>query len=128
MINPSIYRAYDIRGEYPRDLSEDVVRHIAGELDKKLFKKGVIIVAHDARNSSPALYKAVIKGLNGREIIKVGPATTPMFYFLVASKKVAGGIMITASHNPSQWNGLKVVGPKVAPVSGFDIQKIIDNK
>lgn len=128
MINPSIYRAYDIRGEYPQDLNEDVVLHIACELDKKLFKKGVVVVAHDARNSAPALYKAVISGLKGRELIKVGPATTPMFYFLVASKKVAGGIMVTASHNPPKWNGLKVVGPKAAPVSGFDIQKIIDNK
>lgn len=128
VVNPSIYRAYDIRGIYPRDLDTDGAEYIAKELNKKLFKKGAVVVAHDVRKSSPLLYKAVIKGLKGREVIKVGPATTPMFYFLAVSRKAVGGIMITASHNPSEWNGLKVVGPKVMPVSGSDIKKIIENK
>lgn len=126
MINPSIYRAYDIRGVYPTDLGDDTAEKIAAKLEKGLFGKGAILVAHDARKSSPMLYKAVIRGLRGREVIKVGPATTPMFYFLVASRKVAGGIMVTASHNPPQWNGLKVVGPKARPINGFDIRKIME--
>ena len=124
MANPSIYRAYDIRGIYPKDFNEKIVEHIAGKLDKNLFKKGAILVAHDARTSSLSLYEALIRGLKGRKLIKIGEATTPMFYFLVTSKKAAGGIIVTASHNPPEWNGLKVVGPKAVPINGFDIKKI----
>ncbi|MDD4931190.1 MAG: hypothetical protein PHG66_03515 [Candidatus Colwellbacteria bacterium] len=126
MINPSIYRAYDIRGKYPAEIDEDVVRHIVSSLNVRFFKKGPIVIAHDARNSSPALYKAVIEALRGREIMKVGPSTSPMFYFSVAANKAAGGVMVTASHSPSEWNGLKIVGPKAVPLNGFDTKKIIE--
>ena len=125
MADDSIYRAYDIRGVYPKDFNEKIAEHIADKLDKKLFKKGAVLVAHDTRKSSPLLYEAIIRGLKGRKVIKVGGATTPMFYFLVTSKKASGGIIVTASHNPPEWNGLKVVGPKAAPINGFDIKKIL---
>ncbi len=127
-IDPSIYRAYDIRGRYPSELNEPVAETIARALSKSFFKKGPVVVARDARESSPALYEAVIKGLEGREIITVGPSTTPMFYFFTAARKAAGGIMITASHNPPEWNGLKMVGPKASPINGFDVKKIVDKK
>lgn len=126
MINPSIYRAYDIRGKYPSELDGKIARYIVSVLSEKFFKKGKIVVAHDARNSSPALYKAVIEGLKGREVVKVGAATSPMFYFSVAAGKAAGGVMVTASHNPSEWNGLKIVGQKAVPLNGFDVKKIIE--
>jgi phosphomannomutase/phosphoglucomutase len=125
-ITPSIFRAYDIRGKYPSEINVFAARKVAEFLAKNVFKKGPIVVAYDARNSSPALYKAVIKGLASRKKIMIGPSTTPMFYFFVIDRKAAGGIMITASHNPPEWNGLKIVGPKSSPINGFDVRKAME--
>ena len=127
-INPSIYRAYDVRGKYPSELNETAAEEVARSLSKNFFGKGPVVVAHDARKSSPALYRSAIKGLEGRDIIAVGPSTTPMFYFFVTEKKAAGGIMVTASHQPAEWNGLKTVGLKAVPINGFDIKKKADKK
>jgi phosphomannomutase len=128
VIDSSIYRAYDIRGRYPKEFNEQTATIIASALHKRFFNNGPILIAHDARKSSSVLYKAVIKGLKGRKLIKAGAATTPMFYFLVNSHKAGGGIMVTASHNPPEWNGLKVVGKKAFPISGFDIKKIVQDE
>lgn len=109
--------------------------------------KSKIIVGRDGRLSSPSLYKTVIKALEiipplagsrqpkiykksgGRnsklEIVPVGTITTPMLYFLVNKLKADGGIMVTASHNPKEYNGLKVVGPKAKPISGTEIKELI---
>jgi phosphomannomutase/phosphoglucomutase len=125
-INPSIYRAYDIRGKYPSDLDVLAAEKVARSLSELFFKKGPVVVAHDARMSSPALYEAVIRGLKDRKIISVGPSTTPMFYFFVTVRSAAGGIMVTASHQPAEWNGLKPVGPRAYPINGFDIKKMMD--
>ncbi len=112
-----------------------------------------IVVGHDARLSSKSLYKAILKGIGnpafakasaGRQesgirrtkkiltihdsrfkIHAVGMITTPMLYFLVNHFKAIGGIMITASHNPPEFNGMKVVGPKAVPMSGKEIQALI---
>lgn len=135
-INAKIFKANDIRGRYPEEIDERVVSLIAGVLKNKVFKKGKIIAAHDARLSSPALYKAVLKGLSYSDvlenlrmrIIPVGLATTPMFYFLVNHFKAVGGIMVTASHNPPHYNGLKAVGRRAEPLSGKDILKLFDFK
>jgi len=142
MMNPKIFKAYDIRGKYPDELNEEAVGVITKTLAEKVFKKGDLIIAHDARLSSPALYKSVIEALSVKRLasskssktpnpkrhtlIEVGLATTPMFYFLAASLKAAGGIMITASHNPKEYNGMKVVGPGAAIISGLEIQKLLD--
>ena len=128
MIDPSIYRAYDVRGRYPKEMNADAAGKIAEALAGDFFKKGFLVVAHDARKSSPDLYRAVIKGLKGRKVIKMGPATTPMFYYLIASRNASGGVMVTASHNPPEWNGLKIVGPEAAPISGFDVKKIVEDE
>ena len=123
-INSKIFKAYDIRGRYPSEINEKAVAEIAKKLPKLLGNK--IIVAHDARLSSPALYRAVLKGLQHSDILKnVGMTTTPMFYFLVNKLKASGGIMVTASHNPKNYNGLKVVGKNAKPISGKEIQKLI---
>lgn len=126
-MNPKIFKAYDIRGEYPGEIDEKAVSEIAGKLSKFAGKK--IVVAHDARLSSPALYRAAIRGIkyqvSGIKIIEVGLATTPMFYFLVNKLKASGGIMVTASHNPKKFNGLKIVGPQARPISGQEILKLI---
>ncbi|MDP3999663.1 MAG: hypothetical protein Q8P76_03680 [bacterium] len=119
-MNEKIFKAYDIRGQYPREINERVVSAIAIKLPKLLGKR--IVVAHDARLSSPALYKAVLKGLQHSNVLKnVRMTTTPMFYFLVNKLKASGGIMVTASHNPKNFNGLKVVGKNAKPISGKEI-------
>lgn len=127
MINPKIFKAYDIRGKYPAELNEEAAQIITKALAEKVFKQGEVVVAHDARLSSPALHEAVLGVLRGFKfkIHEVGLATTPMFYFLVADLKASGGIMITASHNPKEYNGLKIIGPGGAIMPGTEVQKWI---
>lgn len=126
-----IFRAYDVRGEYPKELNEKIVERIAIALGRR-FKKGKVIIGHDGRLSSPALYNAVLRGEKKvrslRTIGKVGLITTPMLTFLVNSQNAAGGIMVTASHNPKRINGLKMLGPKGVPISGLQIQKILNSQ
>lgn len=129
-IDKKIFKAYDIRGRYPEELNEETAAFIAAGI-KKIFNKGPVVIARDVRLSSSALYKAVIQGLQTPnfklQTIKVGLATTPMFYFLVNHYKAGGGIMVTASHNPKNYNGLKIVGKRALLFSGKDILKIIGN-
>ncbi|MBU6500386.1 MAG: hypothetical protein KGJ89_00965 [Patescibacteria group bacterium] len=127
MIPQSIFKAYDIRGKYPDAINEENVKKIVGGL-QKFFKKGKVVVARDARLSSPRLYAAAIAGLKkfkGIKIISIGVSTTPMLYFFVNYFRASGGIMITASHNPGEYNGLKVVGAAAVPISGEDIKKSV---
>src|SRR3989338_4277561 len=97
-INPTIFKAYDVRGKYPQALNDSAAFSIAKKLPRIL--KGIIVVGHDTRLSSPALYKAVLKGIKHQassiKIIKAGMMTTPMLYFLVDKLKAGGGIMVTA--------------------------------
>jgi len=127
-INPKIFRANDIRGEYPEEINENIVSEIVNGL-ADLFSEGKIIVAHDIRLSSSSLYKTVLNQFKNKnhnlEIIEAGLATTPMFYFLVKKNKAVGGIMITASHNPKNYNGLKVIDKNALPISGTEILKIL---
>ena len=123
----TIFKANDIRGKYPDELNEEAAGQIAAALAKH-WSSGKIVVAHDARLSSPALYRAVIKSLalHARFMIQeVGLSTTPMFYFLVNELKAAGGIMVTASHNPKEYNGLKIVGPRAAVINGKEVYGLL---
>lgn len=131
-----IFGAYDIRGRYPGDINESILAEIIPAVVKILKKKGMtkIIVGHDARLSSPSLYKAVIRTLKSLQTknyklqtITSGMITTPMLYFLVNKLKAAGGIMVTASHNPKEYNGLKVVCRNATPISGKEILKKMTN-
>ncbi len=116
MISASIFKAYDIRGIYPLEIDEKTVFQIARafavlrqkELGREKLK---IVVGQDMRLSSPALAEAVKKGLvqQGIEVINIGLTATPTFYFAVSFFGDDGGIMITASHNPREYNGLKLV-------------------
>lgn len=128
-INLAIFKANDVRGRYPEELNETAAGEIARALAEKVFRKGTVVVAHDARLSSPALYAAVIKAFKFHDssfkLHEIGLSTTPMFYFLVNELKAAGGIMITASHNPKEYNGMKAVGPKAAVISGEEIWELI---
>lgn len=125
----SIFKANDIRGIYPEELNETIVAEIAAALGGYFGKKATLVVGHDARLSSPKLYQALINGVRSRNknirCIKAGIMTTPMLYFLVSEYEADGGIMITASHNPKQYNGLKVVKAGARPVSGTEIGKLM---
>lgn len=128
-INPGIFKANDIRGEYPSEINEKIISEIVKKLSD-FFNSGKIVIAHDARLSSPSLYKAAVRKFQAPgskfQVIKAGLTTTPMFYFLVKKSKAIGGIMITASHNPSNYNGLKIVDKNVLPISGLEIKKLFN--
>ncbi len=107
-INPTIFRAYDIRGIYPQDLDENAAYRIARAFGEIYSQAQKIVVAQDPRQSSPALAKAIIRGLveGGKDVIDIGIAPDPLFYFTIFNKKFDGGIMISGSHNPKEYNGL----------------------
>lgn len=125
-INPSIFRAYDIRGIYPQDLNERGVfligQAFAKFLEKTEAKKSgklKIAVGRDNRLSGPALRRHLIRGITsmGVDAVDLGLATTSMLYFAVARYRYDGGIIITASHNPKKYNGFKLVRENAIPIS-----------
>jgi len=122
---PEIFRLYDIRGVYPQDLDEELAYQIGRcficFLRKKQKKKKLKIgIARDIRPSSPILFKGFSEGIRdeGCDIVDFGLITTPMLYFAVSYFGYNGGAIITASHNPNPWNGLKLTGEKAVPLSG----------
>lgn len=126
-MDPKIFRAYDIRGKYPEKLNEKTIEEISPALIR-LFSGKKIVLGRDVRLSSPKLYQTLAKRLSvkgGPKIIKGGIMTTPMLYFLATFLKAGGGIMVTASHNPKEYNGLKIVGPAATPISGAEIFKLL---
>ncbi|MEK7635852.1 MAG: hypothetical protein AAB405_02060 [Patescibacteria group bacterium] len=132
-INHKIFRAYDIRGKYPAEINEEIVCVIISLFISKFKIKNEklkIAVAHDTRLSSPTLYHAIIEQLTISNqqlaIIKIGLSTTPMFYFLANYFNADLGIMITASHNPKEYNGLKIVGKNAMPISGEEVSKLVN--
>ncbi|MFZ4648822.1 MAG: phosphomannomutase/phosphoglucomutase [Patescibacteria group bacterium] len=124
MLNPNIFKAYDIRGvfgvdfdvEFARELGIAYVNFRSKELSGKKLS---VLVASDMRLSSPELKTALIEGVlsAGASVIDAGIISTPTFYFAVSNSQADGGVMISASHNPSEWNGFKVVREKSLPVS-----------
>ena len=116
-MNSSIFKAYDIRGVFPDDLDADAARAI-GIGVARLLGAGSVSVGVDMRESGRLLYEALVAGLcgEGREVIGVGRVSTPMLYFASTVLEAAGGVMITASHNPGRYNGFKVCGPRARPV------------
>lgn len=111
-INPTIFRAYDIRGVVDRDLSADVYRTLGQAAGTYFRRRGGlrIVVARDARLTSPAYAAALIDGLRstGCTVLDIGMVPTPVMYFAVASLGADGGAVVTASHNPPEFNGLKL--------------------
>jgi len=111
-MNLGIFRAYDIRGVVDEDLTEDVVNRIAKAVGTYLRQRGAqtIVAGHDARLSSPAYHRAATEGLlsTGLDVLSIGLVPTPVMYFAIKHFETDGGIMITASHNPPQFNGIKL--------------------
>ncbi len=124
-VNPSIFKAYDIRGIYGSDFDEDMAYRLGlaysqmrkGELPEK--KELEIVVGCDMRLSSQSLKENLINGLcdGGVNVIDIGLTSTPTFYFAVANYNYDGGILVSASHNPKEYNGFKLVRQKALPVS-----------
>jgi phosphomannomutase len=128
MFNPEIFKAYDIRGIFEKDFDLNFASALGRVFvalrrqdgDCVLNKPLKILVARDMRVSSPAILFALIEGLKkaGAEVIDAGLISTPSFYFSVSNQQADGGIMISASHNPKEWNGFKLVRTKSRPISG----------
>ena len=117
-----IFKAYDIRGIYGKDLDEDTFYRIARAYAQfcGFSGKGRVVVARDCRTSSDSLFTAFSKGLvdEGVDVVDIGLASTPMSYFANASLKADGSVMITASHNTREWNGCKLCKANAVPISG----------
>lgn len=119
MINPEIFKAYDVRGLYPSEVTEEVFQQL-GRAFAAYLGPGRFAVMRDMRLSSPSLAAAFIDGARtqGAHIIDYGLAGTDMMYFAVAANGLDGGAEITASHNPKQYNGCKLVRKEAFPLSG----------
>ncbi|MDN5354660.1 MAG: phosphomannomutase / phosphoglucomutase [Candidatus Cloacimonadota bacterium] len=127
MVNPNIFRQYDIRGVVDKDLTDETVYLIArayGTYMRRLNKKTVAI-GGDARLSTPRFKTIFINGLRetGIDVTDVGILATPLLYFSIWKLKTDGGVMITASHNPPEYNGIKL-NDGLASVYGQQIQEI----
>src|SRR5689334_8946587 len=131
-VNPTIFRAYDIRGVVDVDLSEQVY-HTLGRAAGTYFRhRGGrrIVVGRDARLTSPAYAAALIGGLRsaGCDVVDIGMVPTPVMYFAVAYLKSDGGAVVSASHNPPDFNGLKLrqADPKYGgePLNSEQVQEV----
>jgi phosphomannomutase/phosphoglucomutase len=111
MIPESIFRAYDIRGVYGKDITEKIVQRIGRALAAYMDGKGkTVLLGRDVRLSSKPLGDAFSKGMldGGLNVEDIGTVTTPLLYWASVHYKKDGGVMVTASHNPAEWNGLKI--------------------
>ena len=128
-IKEEIFREYDIRGIADKDLNPDIVNQIGKAFGTYLLERGTkdVLVGRDARGTSESYQKAVIEGLRsvGCDVVDIGLILSSFLYFARQHYKIDGGVMITASHNPAEWNGLKLCHGLNAIV-GEEIQKIKD--
>jgi phosphomannomutase len=118
MTQINCFKAYDVRGRVPEELDEDIAYRI-GRAYAAFVKPRVVAVGRDIRASSPMLTAALVKGLNdsGVDVLDIGVGGTELSYFATFSRKLDGGIMVTASHNPPNYNGMKFVREGSRPIS-----------
>lgn len=129
VVDPSVFRAYDIRGIYPQNLNEELAYRVAQAYVNYVKPEGKISVSRDVRPASLKLKEAVIRGLTdaGIDVLDVGLVSTDMYYFAVGNYKLAGGIQLTGSHNPPEYCGIKMIREEVYPLFGEQgIQQIRD--
>lgn len=130
----SIFKMYDIRGlidgQLSEELAEAIGRGFVALLSKELPEQRLTIaVGRDMRETSPTFQAAVMKGIteSGADVVDIGLVSTPAFYFGVGHTKASGGIMVSASHNPAEYNGFKLTRANALPVSGdTGIQELAD--
>lgn len=126
------FKEYDIRGQYPNQVNEKLAYQIGLAIVNYLETKNPIVIGADMRLSSSALKKSIIEGITdaGADVIDIGVVITDMVYFAVGKLKAAGGIMVTASHNPKDDNGFKFVREEAMPIyskSLLEIKEIIES-
>jgi phosphomannomutase len=119
VLDPAVFKAYDVRGVYGRDLDEDGAYAI-GRAYVEEFEPRQIAVGRDMRLSAPAMCRAVIEGAadGGADVLDLGMVGTEMVYFAVGELGLEGGVMVTASHNPKEYTGMKIVRRGALPVGG----------
>ncbi len=119
MLDPSVFKAYDVRGVYPTEMDEDGAYRIARAYADH-FEPRAVAVGHDMRLSSPSVYAAVVDGVAdaGSDVVQLGLVGTEMLYHAVSELELDGGICVTASHNPKQYTGMKIVRRGALPVGG----------
>ena len=119
MLDPKVFKAYDVRGVYPEEIDEEGAYAI-GRAYVQQFEPRRIAVGRDMRLSSPQVAAAVVRGAadEGAEVLDLGLVGTEMVYFAVGKLELDGGIMVTASHNPKEYTGMKIVRRGALPVGG----------
>jgi phosphomannomutase / phosphoglucomutase len=128
MLNPHIFRAYDVRGRVGDDINPDVFRQVGRAYATLIRENGgrIVAIGQDNRESSAGLKAAFTEGgrAAGVNVVDIGEVTTPMLYFATAHWGLDGGANITGSHNPVDYNGVKMVHPGAAPLSEDEIQML----
>lgn len=124
-MNTAIFKAYDVRGKVGTELNEETCKQIGMAFADWLPEQGTVAVGHDMRPDSSQLAAQLIEGLRqqGRDVWDIGQVTSDMIYYAVGQWNLAGGAVVTASHNPGEYNGIKLYRDKVTPVgldSGLD--------
>src|SRR5881296_2405070 len=128
MLNPHVFRAYDVRGLVGSDINPDVFRQVGRAYATMIRRNGgrQIAVGQDNRLSSNGLKAGFVEGVRaaGVGVVDIGLVTTPILYFATAHWKLDGGANITGSHNPIEYNGVKMVHPGAVPLSEEEIQAL----
>jgi len=128
----SCFKAYDVRGRVPQELNEEIAFKI-GQAYASFLKAREVVVGYDIRLSSPALSAALSRGLTacGADVLDIGQCGTEEVYFATGALNTDGGIMVTASHNPAEYNGMKFVRRQARPISSdtglLEIQKMVQD-
>src|SRR3989475_4396021 len=119
VLDPKVFKAYDVRGIYPDQLDE-AGAYAIGRAYVDEFEPKAIAVGRDMRLSSPLMAEAVTRGAveAGADVVDIGMVGTEMLYFSVGDLDLEGGVMVTASHNPKEYTGLKIVRRGALPVGG----------
>lgn len=117
--DPSIFKMYDIRGIYPEQMDVDFA-YFLGRAVVTYTKAKTVLVGRDARLSSTPLFQALVRGITeqGADVVDMNLCSTPLFYFALGKYQYEAGIMVTASHNPKQYNGFKMYRKNITPISG----------
>ena len=112
------FKAYDVRGVYPDEVNEELAYRV-GRIFSAMFAAETVVVGHDIRLSGRSIVDALTEGLRhgGTKVYDIGQCGTEMIYFATAHLRADGGIMVTASHNPKEYNGMKLVRRDSRPIS-----------
>ncbi|OGJ62975.1 hypothetical protein A3A67_04555 [Candidatus Peribacteria bacterium RIFCSPLOWO2_01_FULL_51_18] len=133
MIDPNIFRAYDIRGKADKNLTVEACRLVGAAFGEVLIEKygkehphPSVVVGRDARTHSPKFEDALVEGLAsvGCRVLRMGETPSPLNYFTICTRKLDGGVQITASHNPKEDNGIKLQIRNAEAFSGEDLQRL----